>query len=239
MSKNSYTPYAVDYIALITIVLVQVLFIYIGSDLIEDTFGTLRFAPIIVPLMAIITYTLYFGSTKLAFAAGFLLTISTQIYYLFLDFPQSIYFVSNFPQSAIVSVILGVLFGLIGVLFSTIRKNSGFVTRISINALMLLSVSGIHTLFGRPFDIGFWLSFNSALIVGLSLSYYILHNAGKAFVFTFLSIVIMFSIIKYLLKEIFLYRSLPENLIFGIVIAISLASILMAYHGVRKLRARI
>lgn len=230
MLKKLKTAGVIDYIALMTIFLIQPLFIYFSTDFIEYAFGTARFMPIIIPLLATITYSLYFGNSKLSFTAGFLLTISPQIYFIFSDFPQSIYFILNFPQSMMASIIIGVVFGLVGVLFSMTKKNSGIITRISINIAVLISVLGIHIIFGQSNDIGFWLSFNSALMIGLSLSYYTLHDVKKAFVFTFLALITIFLIIiKSPLNIIFLYRTLPENLFIGIIIAIILGIILKVY----------
>ena len=235
--KISITPHAINYIAAIAVVLIQPLLLGFLSGFIEDAFGSARFVPIIAPLVSVITYSLYFGNSKLSFIVGFLSTIATQIYFIILDFPDSIYFILEFPQTFIASIILGVIFGLVGMLFSIIKRNSGIITRILIHAAMLISVLGIHIIFGRDLDVvGVWLSFNSALMIGLLFSYYVLRDVKKAFLFTFSALLLIFLIIiKSPLNIIFLDRTMPENLFIGIVIAVILAAILMAYNQVHKI----
>lgn len=226
--KISITPHAINYIAAIAVGLILPLLLGFLLGFVEDAFGSARFVPIIAALVSVITYSLYFGNSKLSFIVGFLSTITPQVYFIL--FLGGLDFVLKFPQSFIASIILGVVFGLTGVLFSVVKKNSGMVTRISIHVAVLISVLGIHIIFGQSYDIGFWLSFNSALMIGLSLSYYTLHDVKKAFIFTFLALITIFLIIiKSPLNIIFLYRTLPENLFIGIIIAVMLGAILKVY----------
>lgn len=231
--KISITPHAINYIAAIAVGLILPLLLGFLLGFVEDAFGSARFVPIIAALVSVITYSLYFGNSKLSFIVGFLSTITPQVYFIL--FLGGLDFVLKFPQSFIASIILGVVFGLIGVLFSVVKKNSGMVTRISIHVAVLISVLGIHIIFGQSYDIGFWLSFNSALMISLSLSYYTLHDVKKAFIFTFLALITVFLIIiKSPLNIIFVYRTLPENLFIGIIIAVMLGAILKVYTYYRE-----
>ncbi len=238
--KISINPHAIDYVAAIIVVLIQVLIIYFMNDyskfifnFIEATFGTVRFG-FIIPLVAVITYSLYFGNSKLSFIVGFLSTITPQVYFIF--FSGGLDFVLKFPQSFIAMFVLGVIFGLIGILVSIFKKNADVSTRVLMHAALLMSILGIPAVFrGLGLDIGvslvFLLVFNTALILGLLLSYLTLHDVKKAFVFTFSALIMTFLIILITpLYSIFVYHiPLIGYPFIGIIIAAMLGVILKVY----------
>ncbi len=236
IKKNYFT---IDNFAAITVVLIQVLIIYFMNDsskfifnFIEATFGTVRFG-FIIPLVAVITYALYFGNSRLSFVVGFLSTITPQVYFIL--FLGGLDFVLKFPQSFIATFVLGVIFGLIGMLFSVFKKNADISTRILMHAAVLISLLGIPAIFGLWLDIGmslmFWIVFNSALILLLLLSYLILRDVKKAFIFTFSALIIMFLMIIITLPYSAIFSPYPPIVyfLFGSIIAIILGAILKVY----------
>lgn len=229
-----------DYIAAITVVLIQVLIVYFENNyskfifnFIEDTFGH-RIFMIIIPLLSVITYSLYLGNSKLSFTVGFFSSVVPLIYYML--FVVGIDFYLAFPQTIVFNVVLGIFFGLIGMLFSIFKKNADIATRISMHAALLMSLLGIPAVFSGlglypGVSLVFWTVFNSAFILGLLLSYLILRDVKKAFIFTFSALIMTFLmiIITPLYDAIFSPYPPIEYLFFGIIIAIILGVILKVY----------
>lgn len=239
--KTHASPYAIDYIAAITVVLIQVLIFHFSNDyskfifnFIDDTFGTIRFG-FIIPLVAVITYSLYFGNSKLSFIVGFISTITPQVYFIL--FLGGLDFVLEFPQSFIAMFVLGVIFGLIGMLFSIFKKNTDIATRISMHAVVLINIFGIPAVLS---GLGlvyisqiliFWSIFNTALIIELLLSYLILRDVKKAFIFSVSALIMTFLIIIITPLYGAIHAPYPPMvyLFFGIIIAIILGVILKVY----------
>lgn len=234
IEKIRIPQHAEDYAAAILVVLIQNAVMGSMNNFIEATFGTARFVPIIIPLLSVITYSLYFGNSRLSFIVGFLSTMVPQLYFIF--FLSGLDFVLRSPQSFIGTVVLGVLFGLIGMLLSIFKKNTVIAIRISIHAVLLMSLLGIPAILRSMYMYGgqvwvFWFVFNSALILELLLSYLILHDAKKAFIFTLSALIMTFLLILItpLYGIIFSGQFFYNDIFFGVIIAIILGAILKVY----------
>lgn len=213
----------VNYILFVIALIVQ--FLIIASGIfhrpLEEIFSS-HAAALFQPLLIIILYSLYTENEKLSFLLGFLSPISAFIFYIFIQN------VGGISQNLPIWMGLGVIYGLIGMLFAVLHRKTD-IEAIFLIPITLISIFGVPIIFGLEYLGSFIISLASGIIFAYSVS----HNLRNSILFIFSALLLIFFTVTKIIPDGFFFLNLiiyiAVSVIIGIIAVILGIFLLQAY----------